>query len=205
MRTKIFYYFFFALVIFSCSDDSSIGENTDTKNNARYYYKNSSIPDSVASELFDSATDCARRHDFYRDIYFLRKCDSIEPGNSTIFNGFGNHYGYLGNYDSSFYYFGRALRIDSSDIVTYINYGKWLNVKGDPDHALEILYLGAAHPTNNTRIFATLAKNITYSYELKKDYKQAIEVLSDSRTKIPLDTVISHELFEYENELRRIK
>ncbi|WP_308994039.1 hypothetical protein QLS71_002460 [Mariniflexile litorale] len=100
---------------------------TSKDGNTNVFYKNSFenglIKDSIAALDFDKGIEQSSRLNFESARGFYESANKLEPNNTIIINALGNVSAELKDFEKSYEYFEKSLRIDKLDAITYLNYG----------------------------------------------------------------------------------
>ncbi|NLP59412.1 tetratricopeptide repeat protein [Lutibacter sp. B1] len=145
---KIFRFILCLLILNSCKDINEKREQLDNVtirdglNLDYYYYGNTKIKDSVASNYFDLGLREIQKENFINAREIIQKSNNIEPNNLIILNSLGNIECRLKNFDKSYEYFNQAIQIDSFFSPTYLNLGTTLNEDFKEEKAIEIFDKG---------------------------------------------------------------
>jgi Tfp pilus assembly protein PilF len=132
-------------------------------------HQNLDIPDKEARDIFGKGLHFIEQGKYSdaRQCFFdaNRKCPNIP----VIINAIGSTFSQTGNPERGNTYYERALKIDSSFINSYSNYGASLNSMMRCEEAKHIFRLGLARPSLDSFNRSSLFLNLANSYFLEKD------------------------------------
>ena len=132
------------LIFYSCNGITEKKEQSDEiiirdgLNLQYFYYKNEEIRNSDALNYFNLGQDKMRKGNLVEAKKLFLKSDQIEPDNLIVLNALGNIESHLKNFDKSYDYFYKAIKIDSLYSVTYLNLGTALNENFKEEQAIEV-------------------------------------------------------------------
>jgi predicted Zn-dependent protease len=123
-----------------CSCTSNKVDNEVTKYSVFLKKDNPWFKDSLDALAFDSALDECQSQNFDRAQVILDRLNKMEPNNPLVLNAFGNILVTKMKPDSAIGYFEQSLKVDSTMLATYANYGLALYQAKRYDDALSIYY-----------------------------------------------------------------
>jgi tetratricopeptide (TPR) repeat protein len=165
------------LVLFNCKTDSNTKVNKPSGDLTIYEKEeilNEDGLDSISFVHFDFGVNQYLKGNFKEAKKAYLKADKIQPNNKTILNALGDVSADLDEYDNSIRYFEKALQIDSTHTITYINFGVGYNKLLEYDKSIEILKKGLSFESDQQRI-GYFYYNLANSYYKKKDYKTSFQ------------------------------
>lgn len=191
----------FNLISYSCKRESDRLIIRNSEDAEILYYNNPGIKDSFASLNFDKALNHVKNEDFFKAKKLLNESDQIEPNNIIILNGLGNVETALRNFKKASSYFEKAISIDSTNSITYLNYGVSLNKNLEEEKAIEMLKKGMSYTKDSlhkgmilytiadayydlgkyqkSNYFNQKALNLIHRNEIKKDLVELDKLLKE--------------------------
>ena len=175
------------------SKDATIG----TKNQ----YKYGGITDTIASNIFDDASEQASKGDFEKAKKLYFKALTIEPNNVLINNAIGGIYADLDKKTNSIKYFKKSLNIDSTYNITYLNFGKSYNQLREFDESIAVLMKGLEYvDSKNIERKSYFYYNLANSYYKKKDYTKA-RIYNDKALNLVTNKAVKKDVLELSDVL----
>jgi len=183
---------FIILTFSSCKTDADKIISNNSGDSEIYYkdlFKNGWIKDSIASLTFDLASEQSAKNNHIKAKSLYEKADSIDPNNKIILNALGNETAELAQFEKSYEYYEKSLKIDSTYSLTYLNYGVALNKNKEFDRAIAIYNSGLNYEQDSERkgyFFYNIA-NVYYKmndFSNSKIYNnKALELVKDKNAR----------------------
>lgn len=118
-----------------------------------FNYSDLEISDNKAKNLFIEGMKEAQMENFSESKILFEKANMMEKDNVIIINGLANSENVLGEVAKAESLYQKSLKIDSSFVPTYVNYGNLLNEQKRFEESEEILLKGLSkNPTNDAKI-----------------------------------------------------
>ena len=141
---RLFFILILISLMISCKENDAV---------MSFNYSDLDISDDKAKNLFIEGMKEAQMENFSESKIFFEKANMIEKDNVIIINGLANSENILGEVAKAESLFQKSLKIDSSFVPTYVNYGNLLNEQKRFEESEEILLKGLSkNPTNDAKI-----------------------------------------------------
>ena len=108
------------------------------------------IKNSEAKELFEKGIELLENSDYSKAFDSFNKANQIEPNNVIILNALANLHNQFGNKPDAENLYKKAITLDSSYVISYVNYGKLLNQNKAFIEANKILIKGLKEKPSNS-------------------------------------------------------
>ena len=144
-------YFIFLLLLNSCNNNPGT-KDVIIESNAKNViaYENILISDTIAKKLFIKGLQAIEGSDYSVAMDCFDKANKIEANNVIILNGLANIQNRLGKKIEAEKLYKSAISIDSTYIISYINYGNLLMEKNQLAEANEVLLTGLQFNSSNS-------------------------------------------------------
>ncbi|WP_299768090.1 hypothetical protein [uncultured Dokdonia sp.] len=192
------------LSLFGCIKDSEKiihKQNGDTSIHNKNQYKRGKINDSIASDILDLGAEQSAKGNFEKAKELYLKALNIEPENIIIINAVAGIYADLNNKKKSIYYFEKSLKIDSTNNITYLNFGQSYNQLLEFDKSIEILNKGLKFvKVNNNERKSYFYYNLANGYYKKKDYEKS-KIFNNKALKLVKNKFVKEDIIELRDVL----
>ncbi|MCB0460990.1 MAG: hypothetical protein KDC74_13385 [Flavobacteriaceae bacterium] len=108
------------------------------------------IKNSEAKELYEKGIELFEKSDYSNAFESFNKANQIEPNNVIILNALANLHNQFGNKSDAENLYKKAITLDSSYVISYVNYGKLLIQNKSFNEANEILIKGLNEKPSNS-------------------------------------------------------
>ncbi|MET3538391.1 hypothetical protein [Chryseobacterium limigenitum] len=137
-------YLLFSIFYFLCSCNNSSKEKIVHKAQEKeiIVYENIYINDSIAKKIFLKGLNLLENNNYNEAYTYFREANKRQPNNVIILNALANIENIKGEKSEAEAKYKKSISIDSSYVISYVNYGKLLNQKKLYDEANSILIKG---------------------------------------------------------------
>ena len=145
------------------------------------FHKDNHIPNKEASEYFEKGLQYVDKGNYENAKNAFIKADHACPNMPVILNAIGNTIIETEIPEDAMPYYEKALKVDSTFIKTYINFGCCLNSMRNYERAKHIFYLGLARPITYKTDRRALFLDLANSYYFEREYTQALAFLDSAK------------------------
>lgn len=135
----LFSVFFF---LYSCNNSSKEKIVHKAQEKEVIVYENMYINDSIAKKIFLQGLNSLENNNYNEAYTYFIEANERQPNNVIILNALANIENIKGEKSEAEAKYKKSISIDSSYIISYVNYGKLLNQKKRYDEANNILTKG---------------------------------------------------------------
>ncbi|MDO5981734.1 tetratricopeptide repeat protein [Flavivirga spongiicola] len=185
--------------VYSDKDKLIITEEGNTSLLYKNSYENGIIKDSIAGLNFDKGIEESSRLNFKKAKEYYEYANQLDPNNITIINALGSVYNHLQNFQESNEQFEKAIKLDSTDSVTYLNYGFSKASNDEFTKAIDYYKKGVSYERSGERR-AYFYYNISKAYYNLNSYEKA-EFYIDKSIELVNNKIIRKEILNFKKEI----
>ncbi|MDR6466295.1 MULTISPECIES: hypothetical protein [Chryseobacterium] len=161
----------------SCQEPKNNNNHVLTDSRSTIVYENIVINNSEAKSLFENGLKSIESNNYDEAYTYFTDANFLEPNNVIVLNGIANIESMQGKINDAEKNYEKSLSIDSSYVISYVNYGKLLNKKKFYEKAEKILRIGLSKSPSKaekTNLYYNLVYTLVEVGECEKAKEFAI-------------------------------